>query len=220
MSSDPGGRAREIFQQCLLSFSTKTCDKQIVEVNKRAAYVWTLFMCSLCVLRVCHSGSWRLQSGGHPEPLVKLHLHQNHRPPYQTSFPSSQPASQPTSRHGPTSTALSFYCLVPMFVLDSFIFLRSSLWFFLATTHSMIKHKCIQSINTDLWPITMSSSEIQRNILVNGCKTRIWIWAMWLLNNHGQLQEQSCKTGLNSVHMLPIISSFSTWELKGIAGNS
>lgn len=31
---DRGGQAGEIFQQCLLSFSAKTFDKQIVEVYK------------------------------------------------------------------------------------------------------------------------------------------------------------------------------------------
>lgn len=119
---DRGGQAGEIFQQCLLSFSAKTFDKQILGVYKPPTYVWSLFMHSLCVwVCVCRSGSWRLQNGGHPEPLVKLHLHQNHRPPYQTSFPSSQPASQPTTRR---ATLPIFLCRSPVY-FSCFCVIRS-----------------------------------------------------------------------------------------------
>lgn len=130
--------------------------------------------CKVVCVCVCPSGSWRLQNCGHPAPLVKLHLHQNHRPPYQTSFPSSQPARQPTTRRGPYqcySAVLLFIFL--MFLFASLLFftncplvrkrkLRSNLWFLFArTTHAAII-KEIQQTETHLWVIIMSTSKAKQ----------------------------------------------------------
>ena len=67
-----------------------------------------------------------------------------------------------------------------------------------------------------------NSSETQRNTLVNGCKTRIWL-PSYVAAKQSQTtaKRQSCKTGLISAHMVVTSAPFSKFlSVRSLLWNS
>lgn len=147
------------------------------------ARAWSAFEC-VCVA----PGSWRLQYCGHPELLVKLHLHQNHRPLHQTSSSSSQPAS--TSANNQTQPAAALLLLFT-FLLFLFAFLNF---------HEL---NFGQSVRGDFWFCSAKSTHTKAS---KSGQTKTG-WGL-MVNVQFRKLGKHCVKWLNKKNLMPAVKRF------------